>query len=264
MKARVSVGNGEVAVDLASPVSLALPIDFSGREARHFGAPLPGLQPFAVPGFSGVVATGASCNCSTITLTPHCNGTHTECVGHLTVEPMQAHEVAPAGLLPALLLSIEADDAAASDESSEPAPQAGDRLISRRALERAWVRGTPAAARALIVRLRTPGDSGTPPYFSREAASLLVERGIEHLVVELPSIDRAQDEGRLTAHRVFFGLPPQSRSLAQAQRPQCTVTEFASVPDELSDGFYLLQLQLPALGGDAVPSRPVLYRAATP
>ena len=99
----------------------------------------------------------------------------------------------------------------------------------------------------------------TPPYLTREAAGLLVERGIAHLVVDLPSLDRSRDEGRLTAHRIFFGLPPASTALAEATRPEATVTELAFVPDEVRDGAYLLELQVPALAGDAVPSRPLLY-----
>ena len=78
----------------------------------------------------------------------------------------------------------------------------------------------------------------------------------------MPSIDRAHDEGRLTAHRIFFGLPRQSVELAAAARPEATLTELAFIPDELTDGPYLLELQAPALGGDAVPSRPLLYRFA--
>ena len=270
MNARMTFERGEVVVDLSRAVSLAMPIDFSGREARHFGAPLPGTQPLAMPGFSGVVATGASCNCSTITLTPHCNGTHTECVGHLTGEPVQAHEVIPIGLLPALLLSIEPVSAAASSESTEPAPQKGDRLVTGAALEAAWPKSLPGSPRALVIRTSSaraasagstsPAQPMPPPYLSREAATLLVQRGIEHLVVDLPSIDRGEDEGRLTAHRVFFGLPRGSQTLSQAQRAHCTVTELARVPHELPDGFYLLELQTPAIGGDAVPTRPLLYR----
>jgi hypothetical protein len=84
-----------------------------------------------------------------------------------------------------------------------------------------------------------------------------VVRGIEHLVVNLPSIDRAHDEGRLTAHRVFFGLQPGATS--KATRPQATVTEFAQIPAEVPDGAYLLEIQVPAIAGDAVPSRPLLY-----
>ena len=100
----------------------------------------------------------------------------------------------------------------------------------------------------------------TPPYLTQEAAEWLVERAIMHLVVDLPSIDRAQDEGRLTAHRIFFGLPPAVTQLSAATRATATVTELAYIPESVADGPYLLELQVPALGGDAVPSRPLLYR----
>lgn len=288
----MSFGNGEVRVDLTTPVSLAIDLDFSYAQPRHFGAPPATSRPFAVPGFSGSVAHGASCNCQTLTLIPHCNGTHTECVGHLTREPVDAHRVAPLGFVPALLVSIEPVDAANSAESTDPTPKPGDQLITRQALERSWsaaaeapssgtiaaraAAGIPAPGplepRALVIRTlpNTPtkqhqdyGDS-TPPYLTREAAELLVERGIEHLVVDLPSIDRSHDEGRLTAHRVFFGLPPGSTALAQATRARATVTELAYIPDAVADGAYLLELQVPALGGDAVPSRPLLYRLSGP
>ena len=282
----MSFGTGEVRVDLTNPVSLAIDLDFTERQPRHFGAPPATSRPFAVPGFSGSVAHGASCNCQTLTLIPHCNGTHTECVGHLTREPLDAHRVAPLGFVPALVVSVEPVEAATSRESTEPAPQPGDRLITRRALEASWnaagdsrappeprparelLASAPITPRALVIRTlpNTPTkqhqdySESTPPYLTREAASLLVERGIEHLVVDLPSIDRSHDEGCLTAHRIFFGLPPGSVTLAQATRARATVTELAYISDTVPDGAYLLELQVPALGGDAVPSRPLLYR----
>ena len=43
------------------------------------------------------------------------------------------------------------------------------------------------------------------------------------------------------------------------RRPQCTITELAYVDDTVPDGVYLMSLQIPAFGGDAVPSRPLLY-----
>jgi arylformamidase len=282
----MSFGTGEVRVDLTNPVSLAIDLDFTERQPRHFGAPPATSRPFAVPGFSGSVAHGASCNCQTLTLIPHCNGTHTECVGHLTREPLDAHRVAPLGFVPALVVSVEPVEAATSRESTEPAPQPGDRLITRRALEASWnaagdsraapeprparefLASAPITPRALVIRTlpNTPTkqhqdySDSTPPYLTREAASLLVERGIEHLVVDLPSIDRSHDEGCLTAHRIFFGLPRGSVTLAQATRARASVTELAYIPDTAPDGAYLLELQVPALGGDAVPSRPLLYR----
>ena len=271
MNARMALGGRELLVDLSRPVSLALELDFSGPQPRHFGAPPASARPFEAPGFAGTVARGASCNCEVISLTPHCNGTHTECVGHLTRERLDASRVAPLGLLPALLVTVDPEPAGATAEGSDPQPHAGDLLVTRRVLERAWPERAPFEARALIVRT-VPNradkrvhdySAETPPYLTREAAQLLVGRGIAHLVVDLPSIDRARDEGRLTAHRIFFGLPPASAALAEARRPDATVTELAFVPEEARDGAWLLELQLPALGGDAVPSRPLLYPIAS-
>ena len=297
----IDFGHGAVRIDLSRPISLAIALDFSDQQPHHFGAPQATSRPFAVPGFSG-----ASCNCQTLTLIPHCNGTHTECVGHLTREPLDAHRVVPFGFIPAILVTIEPIAAGASGEGTDPTPHPDDQLITRQALEKSWLaamadaagltgisdagvtgagaagtRGAtarteapraeaapPIEPRALVIRTlpnapdkqhQNYSDS-TPPYLSREAADLLIERGIEHLVVDLPSIDRAHDEGRLTAHRIFFGLPPGSTTLAQATRPRATVTELAYIPDTATDGPYLLELQVPALGGDAVPSRPLLYR----
>lgn len=266
-------------IDLASPVSLAAPLRFDGRDPRHFDAPAPRRRPLALPGFSGEVRRGASCNCSTLELTPHCNGTHTECVGHLVDEPLDACEIAPRGPLPALLLSIPPVPAAGSGEDSDPAPQPGDRLLTRAALRAAWPatllvtpqatwpEALPFAPRALVLRSSAPlavasTTALAAPYLSRQLAAELVARGIEHLVVELPSIDRGQDQGRLCAHRIFFGLPPGSTRLAEARRGGCTITELAAIPAELSDGPCALQLTLPRIAGDAVPSQPLLYRLA--
>ena len=174
----------------------------------------------------------------------------------------------PAGLLPAVLLSVDAEPAPAEGEDTEPAPERGDRLITARALERAWPAAAPFEPQALLIRT-LPNTAGkltrdysieTPPYLTQQAAQLLVRRGIWHLIVDVPSIDRTHDEGRLTAHRIFFGLPRRSVELAAAARPEATVTELAYMADELADGAYLVELQAPALGGDAVPSRPLLYR----
>jgi arylformamidase len=270
--ARVRVDGRELGVDLSRPLDLALELDFAGPQPRHFGAPRASARAFEAPGsdFNGCVVRGASCNCQVITLIPHCNGTHTECAGHLTRERLDAWRVAPTGLTPALLLSVVPE--AAAGETSEPAPQAADRLITRRSLERSWRNAAPFAPRALVIRTlpnsadkRVRDYTGqTPPYLSREAAQLLVRRGILHLVVDVPSIDRTHDAGRLTAHRIFFGLPSAAVQLAAAARPTATITELAFAADAVLDGFYLLQLQVPALSGDAVPSRPLLYAVTEP
>jgi arylformamidase len=271
--ARIPVGAAEVGVDLARPVDLAIPLDFGGAQPRHFGAGAARSHPFVSGTFSGEVERGASCNCRTITLTPHCNGTHTESVGHLTRDPFDAYRAIPPGLTPALLLSVEPEEASRTTESATPRPAASDTLITHRALRAARDRAqaqVPRAflARALVIRTlpnepskRTRDYTRTvPPYLTLDAANALVADGIEHLVLDVPSLDRTHDEGRLSGHRVFFGLPARSTRLADASRAHCTITELAYVPDEASDGAWFLAIHAPALGGDAVPSRPLLYR----
>jgi hypothetical protein len=78
-------------------------------------------------------------------------------------------------------------------------------------------------------------------------------------VLDLPSADRAADGGRLTAHRVFFGLPAGSRRASEAKRPRASITELAWIDASIPDGLYLLDLQIPAFLSDAAPSRPLLY-----
>ncbi|HYM29046.1 MAG TPA: cyclase family protein, partial [Steroidobacteraceae bacterium] len=268
VNARIALEGREIGIDAAHPVSLAVELDFTGPQPRHFAAPRASARPFEAPGFAGSVERGASCNCEVLTLIPHCNGTHTECAGHLTRERLDAYRLAPVGLVPALLVSVTPVPGAECDERSLPLPQPRDLLVTRAALARAVPAALPFTARALVIRTlpNTPDKrvrdySGqTPPYLTQEAAGWLVERGIMHLIVDLPSIDRAQDEGRLTAHRIFFGLPPAVTQLAAATRAAATVTELAYIPESVADGPYLLELQVPALGGDAVPSRPLLYR----
>ena len=271
MNARLQVGDREFRIDLSRPFDLSVELDFHGLQARHFGAPRAGSQPYSAPGFPGSVARGASCNCDSITLIPHCNGTHTECAGHLTWEPLYAQRIVPRGLLPALLVSAKPTPWDQTPESSDPAPQAGDSVVTREALQAAWPTELPFEPRALVIRT-LPNEPAkrtrdytdiTPPYLTQEAAQCLVDRDIEHLVVDLPSIDRTHDQGRLTAHRLFFGLPVGETALARAARSTCTITELAYIPDEAVDGPYLLEVQVPAIDGDAVPSRPLLYAVTT-
>jgi kynurenine formamidase len=265
MPTRFTLGNRVLLVDFAHPHSLAQPVELG--VPGWFGAPPAASEPLEVGAFVGAVSASGSCNCGVLRLAPHCHGTHTECVGHLTVERVDICRVAPQQFLPALLLTVPPVRAADSRESTDPVPQASDFLITRQLLEAAWPTNLPFTPRALVVRTLPnsrgklyPGEA-LPPFLSREASLWLVERSIEHLVLDVPSADRLEDGGRMTAHRLFFGLPPGSRTVAAATRPGCTLTELAYVEDSIHDGPYLLSLQLPALPGDAVPSRPVLYAA---
>ena len=81
---------------------------------------------------------------------------------------------------------------------------------------------------------------------------LLVEKGVEHLLVDLPSVDREVDGGRLEAHRAFWGVP-------ESPRHQCSITELIYMPSSAPDGMYVLHLSVAPMQNDAATSRPVLY-----
>jgi kynurenine formamidase len=266
--ARLDIDGVTVLADLAAGLSLARVLDFDGPSLRCFGAAPASSEPLQVGAFNGRVLGGASCNCSVLTLTPHANGTHTESVGHLTVERLDVQRLIPQRLLLAVVLTVEPELAADSDEGSYPRPADADLLITRARLDEAWPQpfSLRMSARAAVIRTQpndplkfTEEQAVEAPFLTVAAASALVERGIEHLVLDVPSADRASDGGALTAHRIFFGLPAGSTQLSQSQRTSCTITELAYIADTIPDGWYLLSLHAPAIAGDAVPSRPVLY-----
>ena len=97
-----------------------------------------------------------------------------------------------------------------------------------------------------------------PPYLSEEAVRFLVEKGIKHLLIDLPSVDREEDEGRLVAHKAFWKVKDIHNVNLDA-RFDATITEMIYVEDSIKDGLYLLNIQIASFENDASPSKPVLY-----
>ncbi|MEM7082592.1 MAG: cyclase family protein [Pseudomonadota bacterium] len=250
---------------------LSITLDFDGPQPSHFGAAPARAQPMTADGFIGDTRQGGSCNAMRVELNPHCNGTHTECVGHLTTSRVSIHDVCPALPLLAALISTETspceyDGVPTSVITSDALRPALD-SVRRQADDAAAAQPT-----ALVVRSRPNPPSkrhaqytsmADSPFFDPAAVADLVELGFDHLLVDIPSIDPFSDGGRLAAHRVLFGLPTfdqcPSPALENARRAHATLTEMIYVDDQIRDGLYLLNLQIPAFSLDAAPSRPLLY-----
>jgi hypothetical protein len=265
-----SSGGGRWRVDLAAPCDLAITLDFDGPQPGFFAESPAQSTPLRLGGFTGSVASGASCNCAVHTLAPHCHGTHTECVGHVTRSPVTIASLTPVAPCLALLISVTPAPLGSDLSARSPISTAAtDLVIGREALVDAAAPWRDQPFTAVVVRsLPNPpskrhrayaGSPSPAPYFLPGAMQWLVERQVTSLVVDLPSLDRADDGGRLAAHRIYWGLPPGSDDAASARRGHALVTELAFVPDDVRDGLYLLDLQVPAFAADAAPSRPVLY-----
>ena len=72
-------------------------------------------------------------------------------------------------------------------------------------------------------------------------------------MLDVPSVDREDDGGKLLAHHAFWRYPQQVRK-------DCTITELIFVPDNIADGTYLLNIQIAIFENDASPSKPVIYK----
>lgn len=227
--------------DLQHGHCIAIPLESDGPQPNAWYAPLYEASPHQADGWIGDTREGAPVNFYNLRLNPHGNGTHTECVGHITKERHSVHDALKDGYWIAQLISVY------------PVTQKnGDRVIN----ELEWQSGVEA----LILRTEPNHPDkmsrhygGTnPPYLDAQLLEKMAVENISHLLLDLPSVDREEDEGKLAGHRAFWKFP-------EATRLSATITEMIFVDSAIPDGLYLLQIQMPALQLDAAPSRPFIY-----
>ena len=246
-------------LDLANleAFDLSIPLRFNGPQPNAWGVPIAAAEAVAAGEMIGDTRRGGSVNFERYSFIPHCSGTHTECVGHITHERISIRVCLQDVLMPALLVSV-----------SPEVSITGDSVISGNSLAEV-IADRNVRVPALIVRTLPNGDwkataeygeRNVPPYFAQEAMDLIVELGFKHLLVDLPSIDRIFDGGRLVNHRKFWNVDAGSHDVHPQTRINSTITELIYVPDEAEDGGYLLNLQLAPFESDCAPSRPILLR----
>ena len=91
-----------------------------------------------------------------------------------------------------------------------------------------------------------------PPYLSEAAAVYLREKGVMHLLIDLPSVDREHDEGKLLAHKAFWNVNDVKNVYTNDQ--DC-ITKFVTPFEELvnpplylkDENFLLFQLICPCV-----------------
>ncbi len=254
-------------VTLERPHDLSIPIRFDGPQVSVFGGSPADKKPLLSGRFIGAVDQGGSCNCDVVRFAPHTNGTHTECVGHIADRPIAVCDMLQASLIPATLITIEPEAARDTSETYNPPPRPDDPLLTRARLEQALQGHRPEFLEALVIRT-IPNDAGKrtrdysvfrPPFFSVDGIRYLAGLPVQHLLVDMPSIDRLDDEGKLTNHHIFWNVPQGSHAVDAGHPSPKTITELIYVPNDLTDGSYLLNLQIAPFMADAAPSRPVLY-----
>lgn len=235
------------------PIDISIPLTPNGENPNCFYAPPFTSSPVEVGDFLGSTQKGGLVNFMNVKLNPHGNGTHTECYGHITTTSDTINSVLKKFIMPARVFTCYPE-----------LKENGDKVIDLQALKlldehsESHIDSIPEA---LIIRTLPNDDSkktkiysGTnPPYVSAEFLLEIRKRGIKHLLIDLPSVDREEDEGKLVGHKAFWGLNDEIQRFN-------TITELIYVPSLIKDGLYLLQLGISAFEMDAAPSKPIIYR----
>lgn len=240
-------------IDLSQPLDISLPISNTDRNPIAWYIEKPEIEPVRFGDWIGKVSEGSSStNFNTIAFNPHGHGTHTECLGHITRDFYSINQCLKQFFFTAELISVQ------------PETSGEDRIITKSQIEKALKGNRP---QAIIIRTLPNTDdkkskkySNTNwPYLLEEAALFIRECTIEHLLIDLPSVDREHDEGKLLAHKAFWNVK-DINILNSDARLQSTITEMIFADQTIEDGSYMLNLQIVSFENDASPSKPVLYK----
>jgi arylformamidase len=241
--ARITDGAREFKVDLSDPLDISIPLVAGENRLSAWCVPPITMTPVQAEGFVGSVKDGGAVNFRDIAFNPHGHGTHTECVGHISKEDLSVNQTLKQFHMLCQVISIK------------PAEIDGDLVITEDQIP------NDLSHKALCIRTMPnakdkttrPYSDTNPPFIATEAMKSIVSQGIEHLLIDTPSVDREEDEGILASHHLFWNYP------AEIDRTK-TITELIYIPSNIEDGEYLMELQFAPFENDASPSRPVLYR----
>jgi len=248
MKAKIN--NFEV--DLSKPIDISISLSNTDENPIAWYIEKPVIEPVVFGDWIGKVSEGSSStNFNNIYFNPHGHGTHTECLGHITKEFYSINQSLKQFFFLAELISVQ------------PELQNDDLVITKNQIEIALNGISPEA---IIIRtmpnnsekLSKKYSNTNPPYLSEDAATLIRESGIQHLLIDLPSVDKEHDQGKLLAHKAFWNVKDVNNLNADALI-NCTITEMIFVNDAVKDGSYLLNIQIAPFENDASPSKPILF-----
>ncbi|MBT8237848.1 MAG: cyclase family protein [Croceitalea sp.] len=249
MIASIHYNSRKYKIDLSKPLDISIALRGDSKNVNAWYIDPPKIGPHIDGDFIGSVSHGASTNFNDIWFNPHAHVTHTECVGHITKEFHSVNK------------QLKQFFALAEVVTVAPEKEGDDFVISKKQLK--FNLGNKKRD-ALVIRTlpnlkdkkRAQYSNTNPPYVTQEAARYLNTKGIMHLLIDLPSVDREYDNGALLAHKAFWGVGAKLRKNA-------TITEFIYVGNSILDGTYFLDIQVAPIENDASPSRPVLYQILT-
>ncbi|WP_153207380.1 MULTISPECIES: cyclase family protein [unclassified Flavobacterium] len=259
MKTIITHNNLSLQIDLSKPIDISIPLTNNEQNPIAWYQDIPKIQPVRMGSdtseWIGKVSEGkSSTNFNNIFFNPHAHGTHTECLGHITKDFYSINQCLKQFFFTAELISVE------------PQKVGEDLVITKEHISTVLNKTNNASIEAIIIRTLPNLESKkhlnysntNPPYLEEAAAIFIREKGIQHLLIDLPSVDKEHDEGKLLSHKAFWNVKDVNQVNEDA-RFNCTITEMIYVNEEVQDGSYILNLQFASFENDASPCKPVLY-----
>jgi len=252
LKATITNNNETFQIDLSKPIDISIPLTNTDENPIAWYIEKPQIEPVRFGDWVGKVSEGSSStNFNNIFFNPHGHGTHTECLGHITREFYSINQSLKQFFFTAELITLK------------PYAQGEDHVITKIQIMAALEGKSPEA---IVIRTLPNGTDKlsrkysniNPAYLHESAAEYIREIGIQHLLIDLPSVDKEHDEGKLLAHKAFWNVT-NVNELNDDARLNATITELIFVADNVRDGSYLLNLQIASFENDASPSKPILY-----
>ena len=246
MIATIEYNSKKQKIDLSKPIDISIPMRASKKNVNAWYINEPKIEAEKDGEWIASVAEGASINFNNIYFNPHAHGTHTECAGHITETVHSVNQNLKQFFFLAEVITVA------------PENYLKDKVISKKQLQ--FALGNKKRD-AVIIRtipntkekLSRQYSNTNWTYLLEEAVDLLVKKGVKHLLIDLPSIDREKDGGELLGHNAFWNTKGKLRLDA-------TITELIYVPNDIYDGTYFLNLQIAPFENDATPSKPILYK----
>jgi arylformamidase len=243
--------------DLSKPIDISIPLIFNSLDNPNaWYCPQPEAVAQRFDTSSICVEKGAPVNSFGVKIYPHGNGTHTESIGHLLIDNKKN----------SINTALKTFHTVARLLSLFPIKKEnGDRIIAKHQLEEVFENFEENPFNSLIIRT-LPNDpfkkkmqwSGSnPPYFEADGLAFLAKKNILHLLTDLPSVDKEDDGGKVAAHRAFWQFSSEN---TEGVRQNATITEMIYVANNIKDGLFFLNLQIPSFELDAAPSKPTLYK----
>ncbi len=246
MDCKIEIGNKIYSCKLDEPIDISIPIGHKSSP-KAFYAPEVSFDPLVSGDFIGSIEKGSPVNFYNIRINPHGNTTHTESALHITNKAKTINQTLEKSHYLAQLITVKPSHLANNDL-----------VIDNDSYN--WQELNASDIEALVIRtepneeLKLKKDySGINPPYVDSGLMANISDLVDHLLIDLPSVDKEIDGGKMISHNTFWKTDGQNAF-------NKTITELIYVDSSIADGLYLLEIQTIPLELDVSPSRPILYR----